>query len=305
MAKYDVVIIGGGPGGLTAGLYASRAGLKTALLEKAMYGGQIVNSQIVENYPGFPDGISGFELTSLMQQQAEKYGLEMVIAEVNSINVGKTHGVVTEEKTYETDAIIIAAGSEYSKLGVPGEDNYTGKGVSYCATCDGFLFREKEVAVVGGGDTAITDALELTQHVSRLYLIHRRDQLRASQVLQKRILNHPKVQFKWNSVVDEIRGDAMVRDLKLRDVKTGDISTLTVSGIFVAVGVKPNSRNFSNVVSLSENGQIIVDQFMSTSVPGIYAAGDIRVNSSRQVSTAVGDGATAAIAAFKYINERE
>jgi thioredoxin reductase (NADPH) len=304
MAKYDVVIIGGGPGGLTAGLYASRAGLKTVLLEKSMYGGQIVNSQLVENYPGFPEGISGFELTSLMQQQTEKYGLEMVITEVNSIKAGKTHSVVTGENTFETDAIIIAAGSEYSKLGVPGEDNYIGKGVSYCATCDGFLFREKEVAVVGGGDTAITDALELAQHVSRLYLIHRRDQLRAGQVLQKRILDNPKVQFKWNTIVDEIRGDTMVKDLKLRDVKTGDVSTLTVSGVFVAVGVKPNSRNFNNIVQLNENGQIIVDQFMGTSVPGIYAAGDIRINSPRQVSTAVGDGATAAISAFKYIKEK-
>jgi thioredoxin reductase (NADPH) len=304
MKKYEVIIIGGGPAGLTAGLYTNRAGLKTLLLEKGMFGGQIVNSQLVENYPGFPDGISGFELASFMQQQADKYGLEMVIAEVSGIKAGKTHQVVTGEDIYETDVVIIAAGSEYSRLGVPGEEAFIGKGVSYCATCDGFLFREKEVAVVGGGDTAITDALELGQHVSRVYLIHRRDQLRAGQVLQQRVLDHPKITFKWNTVVDEIYGDTMVKDLKLRDVKTGEISSLPVSGVFVAVGLKPNSQYFRDVVSVNETGQIIVDEYMCTSVPGIYAIGDIRAHSARQVSTAVGDGATSAIDAFKYIKER-
>lgn len=304
MKKYEVIIIGGGPAGLTAGLYANRAGLKTLLLEKSMFGGQIVNSQLVENYPGFPDGISGFELASLMQKQADKYGLEMVTAEVNSIKAGKTHNVVTGEDIYEANVVIIAAGSEYSKLGVPGEQDFIGKGVSYCATCDGFLFREKEVAVVGGGDTAITDALELGQHVSRVYLIHRRDQLRAGKILQQRIMDHPKIQFKWNTVVDEIIGDTMVKDLKLRDVKTGAISSLSVSGIFVAVGLKPNTQYFRDVISINESGQIVVDISMHTSVPGIYAIGDIRAHSARQVSTAVGDGATAAIAAFKYIKEK-
>jgi thioredoxin reductase (NADPH) len=269
-----------------------------------MFGGQIVNSERVENYPGFPDGISGFDLASLMHQQATNYGLEILTTEVTGIKPGKTHIVSTAGEQYETDVVIIAAGSEYRRLGVPGEENYIGKGVSYCATCDGFLFRDKEVAVIGGGDTAITDAIELGQHVSTVNIIHRRDQLRASQVLQKRALEHPKIRFKWNSVVDEIQGDATVTELKLRDVKTGDTYSLPVSGVFVAVGLDPNSQYFNNIVSLSDNGHIIVDDLMSTSVPGIYAAGDIRNNSARQVSTAVGDGATAAMSAFKYIQEK-
>ena len=304
MATYEVIVIGGGPGGLTAGLYAIRAGLKTLLLEKSMYGGQIVNSQHVENYPGFPDGVSGFELASLMQQQAANYGLEMVTQEVTGVNVGKTHRVITSENEYETDVVIIAAGSEYSRLGVPGEEQYLGKGVSYCATCDGFLFREKDVAVVGGGDTAITDALELGQHVSNVYVIHRRDQLRAGKVLQQRAFEHPKIQFKWDSVVEKIEGDALVKELKLRNVKTDEVSSLPVSGIFVAVGLHPNTGPFNGVVDVDKNGQIIVDETMRTSAQGIYAAGDIRAHSARQVSTAVGDGAAAAMAAFKYIKEK-
>ena len=304
MAKYEVIVIGGGPGGLTAGLYSIRAGLKTLLLEKSMYGGQIVNSQHVENYPGFPNGISGFELATLMQQQAENYGLEMVTREVTGIKAGSTHRVITPDNEYETDVVIIAAGSEYSRLGVPGEEQYIGKGVSYCATCDGFLFREKDVAVVGGGDTAITDALELGQHVTNVYVIHRRDQLRAGQVLQQRAFDHPKIQFKWDSVVEKIEGDALVKEIKLRNVKTNEISSLPVSGIFVAVGLHPNTGPFKDIVSLGENGQIIVDESMRSSVQGIYAAGDIRAYSARQVSTAVGDGAAAAMAAFKYIKEK-
>jgi thioredoxin reductase (NADPH) len=304
MAKYEVIVVGGGPGGLTAGLYSIRAGLKTLLLEKSMYGGQIVNSQHVENYPGFPEGISGFELASLMQQQAEKYGLEMITQEVNGVKTGNTHRVITTENEYETDVVIVAAGSEYSRLGVPGEEQYLGKGVSYCATCDGFLFREKDVAVVGGGDTAITDALELGQHVSNVYVIHRRDQLRAGQVLQQRAFEHPKIQFKWDSVVEQVEGDSLVQELKLRNVKTKEISSLPVSGIFVAIGLNPNTGPFKDIVAVNENGQIIVDESMQTSVQGIYAAGDIRAHSARQVSTAVGDGAAAAMAAFKYIKEK-
>ncbi|MEJ2740463.1 MAG: thioredoxin-disulfide reductase, partial [Dehalococcoidia bacterium] len=292
------------PGGLTAGLYAIRAGLKTLLLEKSMYGGQIVNSQHVENYPGFPNGISGFELASLMQQQAENYGLEMATQEVTGVKAGNTHTVITPDNEYETDVVIIASGSEYSKLGVPGEEKYIGKGVSYCATCDGFLFREKDVAVVGGGDTAITDALELGQHVSNVYVIHRRDQLRAGKVLQERAFDHPKIQFKWDSVVEQIDGDALVKEIKLRNVKTNESSSLPVSGIFVAVGLHPNTGPFKDIVAVNENGQIVVDESMKTSVQGIYAAGDIRAYSARQVSTAVGDGAAAAMAAFKYIKEK-
>ncbi|MBA7684619.1 Thioredoxin reductase [subsurface metagenome] len=205
-AKYEVVIIGGGPAGLTAGLYTSRAGLKSLLIERGAFGGQIVNAPLVENYPGFPEGISGAELGALMHQQAAKYGLKMVTAEVTGVKAGRTYQIATTERSFEAKAVIIAAGSEYRKLGVPGEETLVGHGVSYCATCDGFFFRKREVAVVGGGDAAITDALELTQHASQVYVIHRRDQLRAGEVLQKRALAQPKIKFIWDTIVEEIVG---------------------------------------------------------------------------------------------------
>ena len=304
MTKYEVFIIGGGPAGLTAGLYASRAGLKTLLVERGMFGGQIVNAQRVDNYPGFPEGIPGFELASLMYQQATKYGLETITAEVTGIKLGHTHRVLVTNDSFETEAVIIAAGSEHRKLGVAGEENFLGHGVSYCATCDGFLFRDLDVAVVGGGDTAITDGLELSQHAGRVYVIHRRDQLRAGHILQQQAFAQPKLNFIWNSVVEEITGENMVKEIKLRNVKTGETSTLLVAGVFVAVGLKPNSQCFANVVKLDETGHIITDELMATSAPGIFAIGDIRRSSARQVASAVGDGATAAISVFKYLRER-
>jgi thioredoxin reductase (NADPH) len=304
MAKYEVIIIGGGPAGLTAGLYSARAGLKTILLERGMFGGQIVNAHKVENYPGFPDGISGFDLVSLMHKQAIKYGLEIINAEATGLITGKPHNVLTADGEFAANTVIIAAGSEYIKLGIDNEKKFVGRGVSYCATCDGAFFKDRDVAVVGGGDTAITDALELTQHASKIYVIHRRDQLRASQILQQQALAHPKLKFVWNSVVEDINGEAMVKELKLKNVKTSEISTIPVSGVFVAIGVKPNSQKFADVVKIDETGNIMVDPLMATSVAGIYAIGDIRQNSPRQVATAVGDGTTAAIAAFKYIRER-
>jgi thioredoxin reductase (NADPH) len=301
MAKYEVVIIGGGPAGLTAGLYTSRAGLKSLLAERGMFGGQIVTAPLVENYPGFPEGISGAELGSLMHQQATKYGLDMVTAEVTGVEVGQPYKIVTTEGGFEAEAIIIAAGSEYSKLNVPGEETLMGHGVSYCATCDGFFFRQKEVAVVGGGDAAITDALELAQHASKVYVIHRRGQLRAGQVLQQRAFAEPKLEFIWNTVVDEIVGEQLVKALSLRNVKTKRLSTLEVAGVFVAVGLKPNSQPFADIVELSETGHIVTNELMATSVAGIFAAGDIRRKSARQVASAVGDGATAALSAFGYL----
>jgi len=304
MTKYEVFIIGGGPAGLTAGLYASRAGLKTLLVERGMFGGQIVNAQRVDNYPGFPEGIPGFELASLMYQQATKYGLETITAEVTGIKLGHTHRVLVTNDSFEAEAVIIAAGSEHRKLGVAGEENFLGHGVSYCATCDGFLFRDLDVAVVGGGDTAITDGLELSQHAGRVYVIHRRDQLRAGHILQQQAFTQPKLNFIWNSVVEEITGENMVKEIKLRNVKTGETSTLPVAGVFVAVGLKPNSQCFANVVKLEETGHIITDELMATSAPGIFAIGDIREGSARQVASAVGDGATAAISVFKYLRER-
>jgi len=303
MAKYEVIIIGGGPAGLTAGLYTSRAGLKSLLVERGIFGGQIVNAALVENYPGFPQGISGLELGSLMHQQATKYGLEVVTAEVTGITQGQPYSVSTTEGNFEAAAIIIAAGSEYRKLRVAGEEKLAGRGVSYCATCDGFLFRDRKVAVVGGGDTAITDALELSRHAKKVYVIHRRDQLRAGKVFQQRAFAQPKLEFIWSTVVEEVLGDKVLEELKLRNVKTGQQSTLEVAGVFVAVGLMPNSRSFFKIVDLDDAGYIITDETLATSAPGVFAAGDIRRNSPRQVSAAVGDGVTAAMSAFKYVQE--
>jgi thioredoxin reductase (NADPH) len=303
MERYDVIIIGGGPAGLAAGLYAARAGLKSLLLERGNFGGQIVNARLVENYPGFPEGISGTELGEFMRQQATKYGLETLTTEVTGVRRGNTHEVSTSEGNINAKSIIIAAGSEYRKLDVAGEERLSGRGVSYCATCDGFFFRDREVAVVGGGDTAITDALELAQHCRKVYIIHRRDQLRATKALQEKAFSQPKIELVWNSVVDEIAGDNMLKSLRLRNVKTGQSSDLEVDGIFVAVGLKPNSQVFSQLVALDEAGFIVTDEMMRTTVPGIFAAGDVRHNSFRQVITAAGDGAGAAMSAFRYVKE--
>ena len=304
MSRHEVVIIGGGPAGLTAGLYTSRAGLKPLLIERGIFGGQIVNASQVDNYPGFPEGISGFDLASLMHQQSTKYGLETITAEVTAVKPGHAYDIITSEGNFKAETVIIAAGSEYRKLGVPGEEKLLGRGVSYCATCDGFLFQNMDVAVIGGGDTAITDAIELGQHASKVYIIHRRDQLRAGKVLQQRALAHPKLEPVWDAVVDEVTGDNKVSGLRLRNVKTGKITNLKVAGVFVAVGIVPNSKCFAGIVELDENGLIKTNELMATSAPGIFATGDIRRNSPRQVASAVGDGATAALSAFKYLRER-
>jgi len=301
--NYDVTIIGGGPAGLTAGLYAARAGLKSLLLERGIFGGQIVNARLVENYPGFPEGISGPELGEFMRRQATKFGLEAFNTEVTGMRTGDAYEISTTEGNIQTKSIIIAAGSEYRKLAVAGEEKLSGRGVSYCATCDGFFFRDREVAVVGGGDTAVTDALELAQHCRKVYIIHRRDQLRATKTLQEKAFSQPKIELVWNSVVDEIVGDKMLNSLRLRNVKTGQSSDLEVDGTFVAVGLKPNSQVFSQLVTLDEARFIVTDEMMRTSAPGIFAAGDVRHNSFRQVITAAGDGASAAMSAFKYIKE--
>jgi thioredoxin reductase (NADPH) len=305
VTRYDVIIIGGGPAGLTAGLYTSRAGLRSSLLERGALGGQMVNAALVENYPGFPEGIAGPELGSLMHQQAVRYGLEVVTAETIGISQEQPYySISTAEGSLEASAVIVAAGSEYRKLEVAGEERLSGRGVSYCATCDGFFFRNREVAVIGGGDTAITDALELSQHASKIYVIHRRDQLRAGKALQERAFAHPKLEFVWDTVVEEVSGDKVLEELKLRHVKTGQQSNLKVNGVFVAVGLMPNSRSFFNILELDDAGYIVIDETMATSAPGIFAAGDIRRNSPRQIAAAVGDGVTAAMSAFKYVQEQ-
>jgi len=305
MAEYEVIIIGGGPAGLTAGLYTSRAGLRSLLLERGIVGGQIVNATEVENYPGFPQGISGAELGSLMHQQAVRHGLEIVAAEVTGIAPSNPYSISTIDGKFEAKAIIIASGSEYRKLGVAGEERLTGHGVSYCATCDGFFFREREVAVVGGGDTAVTDALELTRHVKKVYVVHRRDELRAGEILQQRAFAEPKLEFVWSTVVEKLVGDKTLEEIKLRNLNTGQSSILKVAGLFVAVGVTPNSRTFVNIADLDDTGYIVTDETMAASTPGIFAAGDVRKNSPRQIGAAVGDGVTAAVSAFKYVQEHD
>lgn len=303
MEQYDIIIIGGGPAGLTAGLYTSRAGLKSLLIEKGSVGGQMTSTSLVENYPGFPDGISGSELGSLMHRQAARYGLNTVTGEVNGFKSGHLFGVNTTEGLFTAAALIVATGSEHRKLKITGEDRLAGRGVSYCATCDGFFFRNRRVAVVGGGDTAVTDALELAQHAASVTLIHRRDQLRAGKVLQQRALSHPKLEFVWDTEVQEALGEKTLSGLRLHNVRTGQQSVLNVDGLFIAVGVTPNSRNLLDMLALDESGYIVTSPMLATSVPGIFAAGDVRTGSPRQIAAAVGDGVAAAMSAFRYIQE--
>jgi len=305
MKEYEVAIIGGGPAGLTAGLYASRYGLNTILIERGLFGGQIVNAGYVENYPGFPQGVSGMELGRLMYEQASRFGLTSIVGEVTGFKHTSDKFEITMDDGFITAmSVIIATGSNYRKIGVDGETRLIGRGVSYCATCDGFLFKNKDVAVVGGGDTAITDALELSQHADKVYIIHRRDQLRASSVVQKLAFSIPKIQFKWDSVVESLEGVDKLNHINLKNVKSGEKSELQVDGIFVAIGLIPNSALFVGLVEMDENNNISTDELMRTNVPGIFSVGDVRKNSARQVVTAVGDGATATKSAFSFLKER-
>lgn len=299
---YDVIIIGGGPAGLSAGIYTARARLKSLLIERGLVGGQIVNAERLDNYPGFPEGISGAKLAGLMHEQATKYGLEATMAEVTGIKPeGRQKVVETNEGSLTAKAVIIASGCHRQKLGVPGEDELTGKGVSYCATCDGAFFRELPVAVVGGGNAAITEALHLAKFANRVTVIHRRDQLRATPVIQEKAFSEPKIDFLWNSVVEKIEGEDLVKRIRLRNVKTNTESNLDVSGVFVSIGFIPNTEYLKGLIPLDETGAIITNIKMETEVAGIFAAGDIRQNSPRQVIAAAGDGATAAIQVTNFL----
>jgi thioredoxin reductase (NADPH) len=302
--EYEVVIVGGGPAGLTAGLYTSRAKLNSLLIEKGVVGGQIVDAEQVENYPGFPEGISGLELGQLIHRQATKYGLKTIIAEVTGVEPQQKQIVVkTTEGNFIAKAVIIASGSERRKLGIPKEEEFIGKGVSYCATCDAAFFKGLPVAVVGGGNAAITEALHLTRFASRVTVIHRRNQLRANGIIQEKAFSEPKIEFLWDTVAEEIEGENSVRRIKLRQVKTGEKSSLDIAGVFISVGLKPNTNYLKGVVSLDNGGYVITNDKMETEIPGIFAAGDIRRNSARQAITAAGDGATAAFYAEKFITQ--
>ena len=300
--KLQLCIVGGGPAGLTAGLYSSRSRLKTLLIEKGVLGGQIANADRVDNYPGFPRGISGLELAGLIHQQAVSHGLETLSAEVTRLVPRLGENIVsTTEGDFTALAVIIAGGSQFRQLDVPGESEFRGKGVSYCATCDGPLFRDKAVAVVGGGDAAITDALYLSRFASSIKVIHRRNKLRAGKLLQEKARAEPKIEFVWDSVVTEVKGGKLVAELALKNTRSGKTSSLEVGGVFVAIGLVPNTGYLRGVLPLDERGYIIADGLMATEVAGIFAAGDIRHNSVKQAVVAAGEGAVAALSAEKFI----
>ncbi len=302
--EYDIVIIGGGPAGLTAGLYAARARNSSLLIERGLIGGMITEAEKVDNYPGFPEGVSGYDLTELMHQQATRYGLETTFAEATSLEIKEGRKVIkTDNGNFLARTVIIAGGSERQKLGVPGEKEFTGKGVSYCATCDAPFFSSKAVAVVGGGNAAIYEALHLTKFAARVTVIHRRSQLRATAVVQEKALAEPKIEFLWNTVVEAIEGQDFVQRLRLRQVVTGKKSILEVAGIFIAIGLKPNTDYLRDTLPLDKLGHIITDERMQTKIPGVFAAGDIRHNSIQQAISSAGDGATAAFYAKKFIDE--
>ncbi len=298
---YDIVIIGGGPAGLAAGLYAARARRRTVLLEKGVIGGQIALTELVENYPGVPS-VNGFDLAQTMLKQAESCGLETQFAESTAVErEGRLWLVRTTGDEYVAKAVIVTAGADYDKLGVPGEERLTGRGVSYCATCDAAFFKGQHVVVVGGGDAAMDEGLFTTRHVDKATVIHRRDQLRASAILQERAFANPKMEFVWNTVVTEILGEEAVTGVRLHNRETGEDSTMDVAAVFVFIGQHPNTNFLRGLVKMDEGGHILVNEWMETGLPGLYVAGDARQNAARQVVSSAGDGATAAIAVEHYI----
>lgn len=300
--KYDVIVIGAGPGGMTAALYASRANLSVLMLDRGIYGGQMNNTAAIENYPGFKS-ILGPDLSKEMYESSTQFGAEYTYGTVEKIeNNGVTKSVTTDMETYETKAIIIATGSEYKKLGAAGENEYGGRGVSYCAVCDGAFFKNKHVVVVGGGDSAIEEGIYLTQLADKVTVIHRRDQLRAQKIIQDRAFANDKMEFVWNTNVEEIDGDEQkVSGVKIKNNKTGEESTLDASGVFIYVGVLPMTEQFGNLGILDDQGWVETNDQMETKVPGIFAIGDVRDKKLRQITTAVGDGGVAGQGVFNYI----
>jgi len=304
--EYDVAIIGGGPAGLSAAVYAARGGMKTVIFEKALVGGQITTTADVENYPGFEDNMSGFDIADKMRKQAEKFGTEIRQENIKSIqseNFGKI--VETDSNKYKAKSVILATGANPRKLSVQGEAKYTGRGVSYCATCDGALYRNKTVAVVGGGDSAVEEAIFLTKFAKKVYIIHRRDELRAVNLIQKRAFENDKIEIIWDSIVKEIKGGDFIEKIELYNKKTKEISELELDGIFIYVGIIPNNELVKSIVELDEQGFILTDETMCTKIPGLYATGDVVHKVLRQVITAASDGAIAAFSAEKWTEENK
>jgi thioredoxin reductase (NADPH) len=302
----DVVIVGAGPAGLTAGIYCSRGRLKTAILERNMAGGQIALTDLVENYPGFPEGISGFDLATRMKEQAVKFGAEM--REIEGVSELRTdpdgcHVVITDREEIRARAVILAPGVEPRRSGIPGEAEFIGRGVSWCATCDGALYRGRTVAVIGGGDSAVEEGMFLTKFADKVYLVHRRDELRAAEIAQERAFANPKFEFVWDSIPKRIDGDELVEALEVENVKTGEERSLPVNGVFMYIGQIPNTAWLKDTVELDEWGYIVTDDLLRTEVRGVFACGDAHANPLKQIAMAVGEGALAAVQAERYLDE--
>ena len=306
MTVENVIIIGSGPAGLTAALYTARANLSPLVFTGNEIGGQVSITNEVENYPGFPEGLTGPELVERFQKQAERFGARIEYAEVTEVDFdAQPFRVKAYDAEYQARAIIIATGASPRKLNVPGEAELTGRGVSYCATCDGFFFRDKEVVVVGGGDSALEEGVFLTKFASRVRIIHRRDQLRAGYALQQRAMRNEKIEFIWDTVVTAINGDDAVESVQIKNVKTNEVSTLPTEGVFIYIGHYPNSALFKGKLEMDEHGYLITDRHTRTSVPGVFAAGEIADPVFRQVVTSAGEGCKAAIEVEKYLAELE
>ena len=302
--QYDVIIIGGGAAGLAAAIYAVRAMLKTLVIEKKAVGGQILLTGEIENYPGFPEPVDGPELAMLYEKQAVRFGTEFAYETVTGLDVaGDVKRVLCDGAEYTSKTVIIASGGEHNKLNVPGEDEFSGRGVSYCATCDGNFFRDMDVTVVGGGDAALDEGLYLTRMTKQVTVVHRRDALRASPILQQRGFDNPKMDFLWDTTVEEIKGNGVVDGVTLRNVKTGEVVERPTEGVFIFIGFHPVNDFMRGAVELDNAGHVVTNLQMETSVPGVFAAGDVRQFSDRQLANAVGDGVAAALAAYRYVNE--
>ena len=301
-----VIIIGSGPAGLTAAVYTARAQLGPLVFVGDTLGGQVAISSEIENYPGFPEGLAGPALGELFQKQAERFGARLEYDTITSVDLSVRPFTVTAYGgEYEAHALIMATGSSPRKLGVPGEEEFTGRGVSYCATCDGFFYTGREIAIVGGGNAAVEEAMFLTRFAAKVYQVHRRDRLRADRYMQERALRNEKIEFVWDTVVDEIVGHQVVTGVRLRNVKTGEERLHPVQGVFIAIGHAPNTEFLGGQVTLDEKGYILTDERGRTNVPGVYAAGDVQDWMYRQIATSVGDGCRAAMEVEKYIAELE
>lgn len=302
----NLIIIGSGPAGFTAGIYAGRAQLSPLLITGSALGGQMSVTTYIENYPGFPEGIAGQELVQVMQKQAERFGTRITMDEVTAVDFSvHPFKVKTYAQEYRAQAVIIATGSSPRKLGVPGEKEFAGRGVSYCATCDGFFYQNRTLIVVGGGDSAVEEAMFLTKYASKVYLVHRRNRLRAEKVIQERAFKNEKIEWVWDSMLTEIVGDQDVAQVRIKNVKTGEESFLQADGIFIYVGNVPNIQFLSGQVELNERGYVVTDRQCHTSVPGVFAAGDVQEWVLQQIATAIGSGAMAAMEADKFIAKLE